>query len=60
MSPSYRSSIGPRNISEGHDPYGPGTRAPQAMATKLAHFTKGRVDAVMFHDNDILLDHLLG
>lgn len=54
MSQSYRFSIGPWNISEGRDPYGPETRAPQAMATKLAQFKKGGFDAVMFHDDDIV------
>jgi len=34
MSHSYRFFIGPWNISEGRDPYGPGSPAPQAMAAK--------------------------
>lgn len=56
MSKTYRFSIGPWNISEGRDPYGPETRPPRELAWKLTQFKKGGFDAVMFHDDDIVPD----
>lgn len=51
---SYRFSIGPWNISEGRDPYGPETRPVKEFAWKLEQFKKGGYDAVMFHDDDVV------
>ena len=48
----YRFSIGPWNISEGRDPYGPDTRPAKDFAWKLERFKTGGFDAVMFHDDD--------
>ena len=50
----YRFSIGPWNISEGRDPYGPETRPAKELAWKLPLFKKGGFDAVMFHDDDVV------
>ena len=54
MTNNYRFSIGPWNISEGRDSYGPETRPAKDLAWKLALFKKGGFDAVMFHDDDIV------
>jgi xylose isomerase len=53
---AYRFSIGPWNISEGRDPYGPETRPTKEFAWKLEQFKKGGFDAVMFHDDDAVPD----
>jgi xylose isomerase len=52
----YRFSIGPWNISEGRDPYGPETRPVKDLAWKLERFKEAGFDAVMFHDDDIVPD----
>jgi len=52
----YRFSIGPWNISEGRDPYGPEVRPARDLAWKLECFKKGEFDAVMYHDDDIVPD----
>jgi len=54
MKNNYRFSIGPWNISEGRDSYGPETRPAKDLAWKLSLFKKGGFDAVMFHDDDIV------
>ena len=56
MPTTYRFSIGPWNISEGRDPYGPETRPIKDFAWKLDQFKKGGFDAVMFHDDDVVPD----
>ncbi|MCX6969953.1 MAG: TIM barrel protein [Verrucomicrobia bacterium] len=56
MTNNYRFSIGPWNISEGRDSYGPETRPAKDLVWKLALFKKGGFDAVMFHDDDIVPD----
>ena len=48
----YRFCFGPWNISEGADPYGPPTRAPQTFDWKLAQLKALGFDAMMFHDDD--------
>jgi len=50
----YRFSIGPWNISEGRDPYGPDTRPTKDFAWKVERFKAGGFDAVMFHDDDVV------
>jgi len=54
MSQSYRFSVGPWNLSEGRDPYGPETRPALGLAEKLKQIRAGGFDAVMFHDDDIV------
>jgi xylose isomerase len=56
MPATYRFSIGPWNISEGRDPYGPETRPIKEFAWKLEQFQKGGFNAVMFHDDDVVPD----
>src|SRR3981189_1652855 len=45
---TYRFSIGPWNISEGRDPYGPETRPTKDFAWKLEQVKKGGFGAGMF------------
>jgi xylose isomerase len=52
----YRFCFGPWNISEGSDPYGPPTRAPQSFDWKLEQLKKLGFDAMMFHDDDAVPD----
>lgn len=54
MTHDYRFSVGPWNISEGRDPYGPEVRPVKDLQWKLPLFKKGGFDAVMFHDDDIV------
>jgi xylose isomerase len=54
MPDPYRFSIGPWNISEGRDPYGPETRPAKELAWKLERFKAEGFDAVMFHDDDVV------
>jgi xylose isomerase len=52
MQNTYRFSVGPWNISEGRDPYGPETRPAKDFFWKLEQFKSAGFDAVMFHDDD--------
>ena len=52
----YRFSIGPWNISEGRDPYGPETRPLKDISWKIEQFAEAGFDAVMFHDDDVVPD----
>ena len=56
MSTNYRFSVGPWNISEGRDPYGPETRPVKDFSWKLDQFKAAGLDAVMFHDDDVVPD----
>ena len=54
--PTYRFSVGPWNVSEGVDPYGPPTRAAQSFDWKYEQFKQAGFDAMMFHDDDVVPD----
>ena len=56
---SYRFCLGPWNLSEGADPYGPTSRPPLPFDWKLAQLKALEFDAMMFHDDDAVpdLDH---
>jgi xylose isomerase len=56
MPNKYRFSVGPWNISEGRDPYGPETRPAKDFLWKLDQFKTAGFDAVMFHDDDVVPD----
>jgi len=56
MNNTYRFSVGPWNISEGRDPYGPETRPLKDFLWKLDQFKAAEIDAVMFHDDDVVPD----
>ena len=50
----FRFSVGPWNIHEGADVFGPAVRPTIAFADKLANFKKIGFDAVQFHDDDVV------
>src|ERR1035438_8774703 len=54
----YQFCFGPWNISEGQDPYGPVTRPAQTFDWKLKQLKKLGFDAMMFHDDDSVPDHI--
>jgi xylose isomerase len=56
MQNTYRFSVGPWNISEGRDPYGPETRPAKDFVWKLDQFKAHGFDAIMFHDDDVVPD----
>src|SRR5437016_9821999 len=53
---SYKFCLGPWNLSEGSDPYGPTTRPAQTFDWKLAQLKKLGFDAMMLHDDDAVPD----
>ncbi len=48
----FKFSVGPWNVSEGADVYGPATRNAIAFEKKVEAFKKIGFDAVQFHDDD--------
>ena len=48
---NYRFSVGPWNISEGADPFGPEVRAPYSLAEKLDWYRPLGFEGVQFHVN---------
>jgi len=52
----FKFSVGPWNIGEGADPFGSAVRKPLSLAKKLEIFKKLGVDAVQFHDDDVVPD----
>ncbi|MCC7493600.1 MAG: TIM barrel protein [Fimbriimonadaceae bacterium] len=52
MAGSYRFSVGPWNIHEGADPFGPTVRASVPFATKMAAVRALGYESVMLHDDD--------
>lgn len=51
---NYRFSVGPWNISEGADPFGPEVRAPYSLAEKLDWYRPLGFEGVQFHDDDVV------
>ncbi len=51
MSP-FKFSVGPWNVSEGSDAFGPEVRKTIAFAEKVKNFKRIGFDAVQFHDDD--------
>jgi len=52
----FKFSVGPWNVAEGADVYGPAVRRPIAFEQKVAMFKKLGFDAVQFHDDDAVPD----
>lgn len=52
----FRFSVGPWNISEGADSYGPAVRKTISLDHKIAMFKQIGFDAVQFHDDDVVPD----
>ena len=53
---SYRFSFGLWNIHEGADPFGPPVRTTVGRTAKLQVYKDLNFDAVMLHDDDVVLD----
>lgn len=49
----FRFSVGPWNLHEGADPFGPPVRRERSFAEKLKIFKKLGFSAVQFHDDDV-------
>ena len=52
----FKFSVGPWNVHEGADAFGPDIRASIAFARKLVKFKEIGFDAVQFHDDDAVPD----
>ena len=52
----FKFSVGPWNVSEGADTFGPAVRKTIEFAEKVATFKKMGFDAVQFHDDDVVPD----
>ncbi len=50
----FKFSVGPWNVSEGADAFGPEVRKTIAFDKKVATFKKMGFDAVQFHDDDVV------
>lgn len=48
----FRYSVGPWNVHEGADAYGPATRETIDLEEKIKTFAEMGFDAIQFHDND--------
>lgn len=52
----FKFSVGPWNVHEGADAYGPATRKPVAFEEKIKRFKEIGFDAIQFHDDDVVPD----
>lgn len=52
----FKFSVGPWNVAEGTDVYGPATRQPLTMAQKIEKFAELGFAAIQFHDDDAVPD----
>lgn len=52
MPDTYKFSVGPWNLGEGADPFGPPIRPTLDFAEKVGFFRREGFDAVMLHDDD--------
>ncbi len=52
----FRFSVGPWNVHEGADAYGPATRKGIPLEEKIKRFRKIGFNAVQFHDDDVVPD----
>ena len=48
----FKFSVGPWNVHEGADSYGPATRDTIPFEEKIKRFREMGFDAVQFHDDD--------
>ena len=56
MQSQFKYSVGPWNVSEGADAFGPDVRASIPFEQKIEQFKKIGFDAVQFHDDDAVPD----
>lgn len=52
----FRFSVGPWNVAEGVDVYGPATRKPLTLVEKIERFAELGFSAIQFHDDDAVPD----
>lgn len=52
----FKFSVGPWNVHEGADAFGPDVRLTIALDKKMARFKQIGFDAVQFHDDDVIPD----
>jgi len=50
----FKFSVGPWNVSDGTDVYGPATRKPISMESKIKKFAEMGFSAIQFHDDDVV------
>ncbi|MCK5682705.1 TIM barrel protein, partial [bacterium] len=50
----FKFSAGPWNVGEGNDAFGPEVREPIPFKEKIAKFRQIGIDAVQFHDDDVV------
>ena len=50
----FKYSVGPWNVHEGADAYGPATRETIPFEEKLKKFKEIGFDAIQFHDDDVV------
>lgn len=50
----FRFSVGPWNVNEGSDAYGPATRTAIPLEEKIRKFKELGFDGVQFHDDDVV------
>lgn len=48
----FKYSVGPWNVHEGADAYGPATRDSFTFEEKIKRFKEIGIDAIQFHDDD--------
>ena len=52
----FRFTVGPWNIHEGHETFGPGIRPTVPFEEKIRKFAEIGMDGVQFHDDDAVPD----
>lgn len=52
----FKFSVGPWNVADGTDVYGPSTRQPIGLEEKIRRFAELGFSAVQFHDDDVVPD----
>jgi len=52
----FKYSVGPWNVSEGADTFGPEVRKTIAFEKKVKEFKRIGFDAIQFHDDDVVMD----
>lgn len=50
----FKFSVGPWNVHEGADAYGPATRKTLSLEDKIKRFKEIGFDAIQFHDDDVV------
>lgn len=52
----FRFTVGPWNVHEGNETFGPGIRPTISFAEKIKTFAEIGIDGVQFHDDDVVPD----